>query len=844
MTRWLFIVYLTGVAAFGAYRFAGWLFMRRLLARSRRLRQGVLLQSSDVTVPVALGVWRPAVLVPSDWRDWGATPRRAAMAHEFEHIRRRDAWTLSLARWATSLLWFHPLVWWVARKTAELAEMACDARALETVRDPERYSKILVEFAAAVGRKGRRASIPGLAFAGAPRLDRRIDQIFASSQRKLRRLRRPALTAAIMTEVAAKPFAEVQAAVIERLESVPGAAPLLSAVASAAESLTPYGPALQESQVIEPPGLSMAEVQAFFDKECRGCHPLEGRGWMAMDFDLTHIPNNIEPLEKALLRLRAGLEPTAGPSRPDPSVIDGVVRWVETEIDRKSVPRMPAPGPHRLNRSEYANAIRDILGLEINPALILPADPSDWGFDTIASALELEKNAEAFAAAAKMLGELAVRSESRQKFVLCRPENAAEAAPCAARIIRNLASRAFRRPASEAEIEEFLDVYRASNKDWTSENYYFDRATAAVVQRILADRRFLYRTEAEPADIAAGQSYRISDLELASRLSFFLWSSVPDDRLIDLASRGQLKNPAILEQETRRMLKDPRAWALTANFASLWLQLPNLREAGPLPQYPDFNESLSRAMRQEVELFFNSIVEEDRNVVDLITADYTFLNEQLARHYGVSGVTGSTFRRTPLGADLDVRRGLLGKGAILTVTSRPTRTSVVDRGLWVDRKLLGVHPMPPPPDVPALPPLGLDPAMRDVMEKANSITRTCNQCHRLIDPPGIALENFDRAGKWRLMADGKPIDAATALMDGTKIDGPAGLRQALVARSDQFVQSLTQELLTYGLGRGVEYFDMPAVRSITRNARRENNRFSAIVLAIVKSDIFQKNSKN
>jgi hypothetical protein len=353
--------------------------------------------------------------------------------------------------------------------------------------------------------------------------------------------------------------------------------------------------------------------------------------------------------------------------------------------------------------------------------------------------------------------------------------------------------------------------------------------------------------ESEPANVAVGQTYRISDLELASRLSFFLWSSSPDDELMNVASQGKLKDASVLQQQVRRMLADPKAEALIVNFAGQWLKLRGLQAAYPdVPTFPDFDDNLRQAMRREVELFFGSIVREDRNVVDLLTADYTYLNERLARHYGIPNVYGSQFRRVTLGPEFDARRGLLGKGATQVVSAQPFRTSPVGRGQWVMTTLLGVSPPDPPPVVPKLEESKAEPgkvlSLRQQMEKHRSV-EPCASCHKIMDPIGFAMENFDGIGKWRSEDSGVPIDASGQLVDGTKMSGPAGLRQALLKYSPQLARVMTEKLMTYAIGRGVEYHDMPLVRSIVRDAERNNYRFSSIVLGIVKSAPFQMNMK-
>jgi len=378
----------------------------------------------------------------------------------------------------------------------------------------------------------------------------------------------------------------------------------------------------------------------------------------------------------------------------------------------------------------------------------------------------------------------------------------------------------------------------------------FDHGIDMALARILASPQFVYRIEEEPANLKPGQAYRISDVDLASRLSFFLWSSSPDDELMKLASQGRLKDPVVLERQARRMLQDPRSEALAINFAGQWLNLRGLQSAGPLPMlYPDFDDPLRQAMRREVELLFDRIIREDRNAVELLTADYTFVNERLAKHYGIPNIYGSQFRRVTLGPDMDARRGLLGKGAFLTTTSKPERTSPVTRGKWIMTNILGMSPPDPPADVPPLKPRTADAAghtqdqtMRQKMLE-HRVRADCVQCHRLMDPIGFALENFDGIATWRTHDDGTEVDASGEVFDNTKIDGPVDLRNWLTGYSNQFVSVVVEKLLTYALGRGVEYQDMPLVRSIALDAARSDNRFSALVLGVVRSKPFQMNMK-
>src|SRR5678815_1364029 len=377
----------------------------------------------------------------------------------------------------------------------------------------------------------------------------------------------------------------------------------------------------------------------------------------------------------------------------------------------------------------------------------------------------------------------------------------------------------------------------------------FELGIEMALARVLASPQFIYRIEEEPVTIRAGQAYRISDIDLASRLSFFLWSSAPDAELLHIAAQGRLKNPAVLEQQVRRMLKDPKAESLAVNFAGQWLNLRGLDASAPLPLlYPDFDDPLRQAMRREVELLFDTIVREDHNILELLTADYTFVNERLAKHYGIRNVYGSQFRRVTLGLDLDARKGLLGKGAILATTAKPERNSPVTRGKWVMTNILGVPPPDPPVDVPPLPARAndargnaVDPSMRTKMLEHRKAGTACANCHRLMDPIGFTLENFDAIGLWRTHDAGDAILGKEVVYDGTTVDGPAGLRQWLLGYSDQFVRVTSEKLLTYALGRRLDPEDMPTVRKIAKTSAQNNNKFSSLVLGIVQSDAFLKN---
>ena len=430
-------------------------------------------------------------------------------------------------------------------------------------------------------------------------------------------------------------------------------------------------------------------------------------------------------------------------------------------------------------------------------------------------------------------------SPSRQRIFQCRPaapEDTAERA-CASEILGTLARRAYRRPATEADVETLLGFYAQGRAEGD-----FDDGIQLAIKRLLIDPDFLLRIEREPEDIAAGEPYPISGIELASRLSFFLWSSLPDDELIELGATGRLNAPAELEAQVKRMLADARADAFIENFAGQWLFLRNLDAVVPVQSiFPDFDDTLRQGLRRETELFFASIVREDRSALDLLDANYTFVNERVAKHYGIPRVKGSHFRRVELGAD-NPRRGLLGHGSILTVTSYPDRTSPVIRGKWILENLLGTPPPPPLPNVPALKTTdgaGSVVSMRERLA-AHRADPACASCHQLMDPLGFSLENFDALGRWRTLEEsGGLIDAGGALPDdGSGFEGLAGLREALKS-SDRVFATLTEKLMTYALGRGIEYYDQPTVRRVVRAAAEEDYRFSSFVLGIVRSPAFQ-----
>jgi hypothetical protein len=714
------------------------------------------------------------------------------------------------------------------------------------------------------------------------------------------------------------------------------------------------------------------------------CHnPRAKAGGLTLDpADLGQAERHAETWEKVIRKLQTGMMPPSGAPRPARPAVDTFVSALQTQIDRAAAaqPFAGTPALHRLNRAEYANAIRDLLALDVDAASLLPPDDSAAGFDNIADVLGVSPALiEGYATAAAKISRLAVgdpsigldrvtyraagnlsqdqhldglplgtrggmivrhtfplnadydlqigpgrsgglgavvtaraqdidvtidgqpvdlqgktqlrlpvnagphtiavalvkRSHvdgadgvydaptrapgisqitiagpfnargpgdtpSRRRVFVCTPLNAADEQGCAAKILNTLATRAYRRPvaATGPEMDTLLGFYRTGREAGT-----FDSGIQRAVARVLVDPNFLFRFEREPANVAPGASFRLSDLELASRLSFFLWSSVPDDELREAAVRGQLKNPAVLERQVRRLLTDSRADSLVSNFAGQWLFLRELKNVRP--DSPDFDENLRRSFQRETELLFRTIMREDRPIIDLLDADFTFVDERLAKHYGMDGVLGSRVRRVTL-AENDPRRGLLGHGSVLTVTSAANRTSPVVRGKWVLDNLLGMPPPQPPPGVETN--LEKDAAQVKVtslrqrleMHRANA---ACASCHKVMDPIGLTLENFDHVGKWRTMDGKAPIDASAQLVDGTKLDGPLTLRRALLERSDVFATVATEKLLTYASGRAVQYQDMPAVRTIVRDAARDKYRFSSLVLGIVKSTPFQMRTK-
>jgi mono/diheme cytochrome c family protein len=767
-----------------------------------------------------------------------------------------------------------------------------------------------------------------------------------------------------------------------------------------------------------PATLSVAAEQHLVQQYCAVCHNYEDyAGGVEFEvFDPSKAHENAELTERMLKKLRAGMMPPAGKPRPDFDTEQALATSLENEVDAHAKPNLAMPRLHRLNRSEYQNAVRDLLGLDIDVAQLLPADDVSRGFDNQAGTLTFSPALlDAYLSAAGRIsrsalgtavattqatyrvaddtaqnyhvdglpfgtrGGLAVEhtfpadgtytfkvfavnlgnmgnfrpfgeirgeqllvyvddqriaqvdwdkalsvtrnleeestgqlktiditlpmkagphrigvtylatnlapgldmnhafdrttietgglpgftffphigrlridgpahatvatdSPSRRRIMLCKPV-AGQEERCGRQIATELARRAYRGYGTDADVNTLVQFFANGQR-----NGGFDTGVESMLQRLLVDPKFLFRVESAPAHVAPGAAYHVSDLDLAARLSFFLWSSIPDDELLRLANAGKLSKDDVLRGQVRRMLADPRAAALTTNFADEWLGLRALASHDPVvDQFPDFDDNLRQAFRREVELFFDSMVTEDRSVLDLLTAKYTFVNGVLAQFYGIPGVRGSYFRRIDLDDSQSARYGLLGKGALMMITAQPGRTSPVVRGNWVLRTMLGTPAPDPPADVPSLKPHPVDPAgnaspptLRQQMEQHHS-DPVCASCHKIMEPIGFALEPFDAVGHWRTMDGSRPIDAHSQLYDGTSVDGPAGVRAFLVRHQEQYLRNVTQALMTYALGRGIDYGDMPMVRSVLHAAAHDNYRFKGLIEAVVMSDLFRMN---
>ncbi|MGH7712205.1 MAG: DUF1592 domain-containing protein, partial [Gemmatimonadaceae bacterium] len=495
-------------------------------------------------------------------------------------------------------------------------------------------------------------------------------------------------------------------------------------------------------------------------------------------------------------------------------------------------------GPHRVSAAFVPPAFQGIAQDLISPlkwSLNSTSTATAYGFSLLPHLRDLMINGPEKATGVS-------DSPVRRRIFSCQPKTPNEARPCAHAIVSRLATAAYRRPLTDGDVSGLMALYDGAAKAADSRGGAFESGVRTTLQAILASPDFVFRFEPARQASRAGEVYKISDIGLASRLAFFLWSGPPDHELLSLASAGKLSDKAVFQRQVRRMMTDPRAEALATRFAAQWLRLQDLDKVQPdVRQYPDFDEQLRGAMRRETELFFQNLVREDRSVLELWNADYTFVNERLALHYGMPNVSGGEFRRVAY-ADPQ-RRGLLTHASILTLTSHATRTSAVDRGKWVMEVFLHSPPPPPPPGVPDLEATpaqteGKSLTVRERMEQHRK-NPTCNSCHRMMDPIGLALENYDVTGRWRVRDNGQPVDPRSELWDGTPVAGPADLREALLKHRESLLRTFTRNLMAYALGRRVEYFDMPTVRSIVRNAAADNDRIGSYILGVVNSPAFR-----
>ena len=536
-------------------------------------------------------------------------------------------------------------------------------------------------------------------------------------------------------------------------------------------------------------------------------------------FDVADATADLDVAERVIRRVRAGMMPPAGAKQPERGVLTALAVAIEQSVDAAAAAAPPDPGQRpfqRLNRAEYAQAIRDLVGVDIDPAALLPPDTISGGFDNVADVQTFSPTlVTSYLQAARQVSGEAAASDGNRLVYTCRPRRVADESPCARRIVHSLATRAYRGAGTADDVRDAMTFYQRGRAQGD-----FRGGIRLALQSILVSPRFLFRLEPRRAT-AGGTLQPIDDVALASRLSFFLWGRAPDDRLLADAKRG-LHQPAVFRAAVQRLLADARSSALASRFARQWLRLQDLESVKPdRTIYPAFDLALAASMLRETELFFDSIVRADRSVVDLLTADYSFVDARLAAHYGLPPVSNPGFTRVTMS---ESRRGLLGQSSILMATSLAGRTSPVLRGKWVLEVLLGTPPPPPPPNVPAL-----DDSAAAVRNGVRSSTRQrieqhrkspqCSSCHRVIDPLGLTLENFDVTGSWRDAEDGVAIDARSELFDGTPMDGPAGLRRALLERKELFLRTFTENLLTYALGRRLTVRDASLVRAIVSEGR-------------------------
>lgn len=589
-----------------------------------------------------------------------------------------------------------------------------------------------------------------------------------------------------------------------------------------------------------------ADVAPFLAKHCTSCHSgPKPKGGLALD--MTSQEDGAAAQNKALWakvadNLRAGDMPPPRKARPAESELDAVNRWLDAVVFGVDCTGPKDPGRvtiRRLNRAEYNNTIRDLLGVAVRPADDFPSDDVGYGFDNIGDVLAMPPILlEKYLAAAEKVVQHAWQNEAARKRLLVLPLDEKNKQQAARQILRTFADRAWRRPITEDELKRLVRFVELAEKNGDK----VDAGIRTAMQAVLVSPHFLFRVELDPKPKEDdGKPHPISDWELASRLSYFLWSSMPDDTLFRLAKEGQLRKPEVLEAQVRRMLKDARARALVDNFAGQWLQLRNLKAFAPdTARFPSFDEGLRADMLKETELFFEHVVREDRSVLEFLAADYTFVNERLARHYGIPNVKGEQFQKVALAGS--PRGGLLTQASILAVTSNPTRTSPVKRGKWILENILGTPPPPPPPGVDELKDdkegAVLTGTLRQRMEQHRA-NPNCATCHQRMDPLGFGFENFDAVGAWRSQDGKEPVDASGVLPGGQTFQGPAELKAVLLTKKELFARCLSEKMLTFALGRGTERSDRCAVDAIARDLAAGDYRFGALVLSVVRSDPFQ-----
>jgi hypothetical protein len=619
--------------------------------------------------------------------------------------------------------------------------------------------------------------------------------------------------------------------------------PALALLVLTLPSLSQARPAPPVATAKAPEKIAFAShVAPLLKAYCTGCHGgTKPKGGLALDAfrDETAALTDLNVWERVAHNVRAGDMPPAKRPKPTPAEVKLLTGWIDARLAGAGCAKKD-PGRvtlRRLNRAEYNNTIRDLVGVPFQPAEDFPADDVGYGFDNIGDVLSLPPILlEKYLAAAEKVVALAFADpEARRRIMICQPTEKTKA-ECARKILERFTGRAYRRPPSEHEVERLAGFVKLAEEQGDP----FEKGIQLAVQAVLVSPHFLFKVEHAVQPDNRALYHPVSDFELATRLSYFLWSSMPDDELFELARRGALRKEGNLEAHVRRMLKDPKARALVDNFAGQWLQTRNLKTATPDPgRFPTFDEPLRAAMLKETELFFEAVVKEDRSVLDFLDADFTFLNERLARHYGIAGVKGEEFRRVALtGAE---RGGLVTQASILTVTSNPTRTSPVKRGKWILENLLAAPPPPPPPGVEELSEAKaavLSGSLRQRMEQHRA-KASCASCHQRMDPLGFGLENFDGVGAWRTKDGQFPIDPSGTLPDGRSFKGPKELKGLLKARQNDFRRCLAEKLLTYAVGRGLESYDKCAVDQVAQALAKGKDRFSALVLAVVQSDPFQ-----